>query len=185
MRLALVGLLLLVPAGGRQASVPPAGPACDTVQTYAFPAPADLVRQYLGRMNDGQFLSRWEDVDPSSVFGSYWPWLRGAVLCPAQLPPIGPGVAPAVVVARYSAGAVELSGESAVVTVTFDELGRLERGAFTAARRQRSMSLPLRRTPWGWRVERHDAEQHVSVAAALRRIHLGSATQEQIRAASR
>jgi len=39
-------------------------------------------------------------------------------------------------------------------------------------------------TPWDWRVVRHDDVQRVSAPAAMSRIHLSIATQQQIAAAA-
>ena len=156
---------------------------CGTIQVQVFSDPQSLVKEYLARMSDGQFLSRWENVG-GGEFATYTPWLRSAILCPARLPALDVSVAPAIIVARYEAGSVRPSGETAMVTVSYDELGRLEGGAFKRELRRESIELQLQRTPWGWRVVRHDDVQRVSAPAAMSRIHLTVATQQQIAAAT-
>ena len=157
--------------------------SCGTVKTAAFADPEALAREYLTRMNDGQFLSRWEDVD-GGEHATYTPWLRSAVLCPARLPPIAyPFVAPAIIVARYSAGPVKRSGDTATVSVSYDEVGFLEKGVFTPRRRTEAIDIALQLTPWGWRIAKPEDTQRVSAPAAGSRIHLSTATQQQLAAA--
>ena len=148
---------------------------CDIVRTNQFDDPGALVAEYVRRVEDGQFLSRWEGVGNHP--GPQWTaWLRSAVLCPARLAPIR-SVAPAVIIARYSVGEPKRSGDGAVVTILYDELGSLNGGVFREARQRHSVDIIVQRTPWGWRVTDPDSTQWVSVSAAMSGIHLSNETQ--------
>ena len=156
-------------------------PECRFIRTNQVADPQALVSEYVRRTDDGQFLSRWEGVQDHA--GPAWiAWLESAVTCPGRLllQPTPPQIAPVIISGRYSVGVARLSGDRAIVPVRYHELGRLEFGKFSVARRQHDINIVVRKTPWGWRIEYPATSQRVSVDAALSRIHLLRATQEQL-----
>jgi hypothetical protein len=86
---------------------------------------------------------------------------------------------------RIRSGSARLVGDRALVPVQYHELGRLEVGKFSAAQGEHEINVVVRKTPWGWRIDDPATSQRISVDAALSRIHLSPATQQQLEEARR
>lgn len=129
------------------------GEECGLIAESRFPDPIQLVREYLLRDADGEFL-RAE------------PWLPTATLCPNSIP----GYDVATLIEGFEIGQVTLQPDTVRVPVTYERIGEMSSGlAFEYNPRIETDTFTVVRTRYGWRIDGPAWWWQVSAYTALDR----------------
>jgi hypothetical protein len=145
---------------------------CDMVRTQAHPDPAELVREYVRRDGEGQFL------EPDD-------WFTSALACPARVRRHND----ATLVAGYAVMPRSQGADTARIGVTYQRLGDLDRGGsgsrFLSRKGMEVDTFVVVRTAAGWRIAAPLLNQHVLPKTALAKFRLSREDSQAIRPARR
>lgn len=129
------------------------GEECGLIAESRYPDPVQLVREYLVRDADGEFLLAE-------------PWLPTATLCPNSIP----GYDVATLIEGFEIGQVVLHPDTVRVPVTYERIGEMSSGlAFEHQPRIETDTFTVIRTRYGWRIDGPEWWWQVSAYTALDR----------------
>ncbi|HEY9899862.1 MAG TPA: hypothetical protein V6D00_11820 [Pantanalinema sp.] len=125
--------------------------SCDFVAKPHHPDPHKLMQEYLRRDFRGDFTSANA-------------WFDSAIMCPGHVP----GWDAATIVASYSIRDSRIDRDTAHLTVDYLQLGTTwSDGGVKIDPGKRTIRFKLEKTPFGWRLENHFNNWHISLPSAL------------------
>jgi hypothetical protein len=157
-----------------------ASSGCRFVRAHRFTDPEALAREYVQRGTEAQYLYLGDSV-VGQPFESWIAWADSAFLCAGQMPGYRRVPCDLRVITGYTLGRLEWSGATAVVPVIYEAAGELDQTGFHPEPRSETVNVLLRRTFWGWRVDRPDPLQRLNISILAGRLHLSPDTQAQLR----
>ena len=137
---------------------------CDFVAESRHPDPIQLVREFLLRDAEGEFLR------PES-------WLPTATLCPGSIPSFDA----ATLIEGFEIGPVALDPDTVRVPVTYERVGDMTAGLiFEYTPRIETDTVTVVRTRYGWRIDGPEWRWQVSAHVALDRFQFRPEDRELI-----